>query len=124
MKIAKKKVRMHTPLLNPIIDMERPLDKVLKIGEYIVTKCHNIPGDNGSGSYEINLPYYGGGSPEEWLVCRDKLLKALDCQSTSMGPQRYTFTERFLTRDSKATFTQAALDMGIRTIDNFNKVLA
>ena len=30
MKIAKKKARMQSPLVNPIIDLERPLEKVLK----------------------------------------------------------------------------------------------
>ena len=108
MKIAKKKVRITSPLVNPIIDLERPLEKVLKKGEYIAIKCHNTPGDNDSGSYEINLPYYGGGTPEEWLVWKDKLLKALDGQGISTGPQRYTFTERLLTGDAKATYNQAA----------------
>ena len=48
---------------------------------------------------------------------------ALDGQSISAGPLRHTFTERFLTGDAKATFNQAALDIGKRTVDNFNKVL-
>ena len=48
--------------------LERPLEKVLKKGEYIAIKSHHTPGDNNSGSYEIKIPYYGGGSPEEWLV--------------------------------------------------------
>ena len=77
---------MQTLLVNPIIDLERPLEKVLKKGEYIVIKRHNTPSDNESGSYEINLPYYGGGTPEKWLVWKDKLLKALNGQSISMGP--------------------------------------
>ena len=64
MKIAKKKVGMQSPLVNPIIDLERPLEKVLKKG-HIAIKCHNTPGDR---FYDINLPYYGGGSPKEWLV--------------------------------------------------------
>ena len=68
MKIAKKKVRMQTPLVNPIIDLESPLEKVLKKGEYIAIKYHNTSGDVDSGSHDINLPYYGRGSPEEWLV--------------------------------------------------------
>ena len=68
MKIAKKKRRVQTPLVNPIINLERLLEKVLKNREYEAIKCHNTPGDNDYGSYEINLPYYGGGSPEEWLV--------------------------------------------------------
>ena len=68
MKIANIKVRMQTPLVNPVIDLKRPLDKVLKKGKYIAIKCQNTPGDNDSGYYEISLPYYVGGSPEEWLV--------------------------------------------------------
>ena len=123
MKIAKKKVRITTPLANPIIDLERPLEKVLKKGEYIAIKCHNTPGDNDSGSYEINILYYGGGSSEELLVWKDKLLKTVEGQSISTGPQRYTFTERLLTGDAKATFNQAALTIGKHKIDNFNQVL-
>ena len=116
-------MRTQTPLVNPNIDLERPLEKVLKEGEYIVIKCYNTPGDNDFGSYEINLPYYEGRSSEEWLGWRDKLLKALDGQSLSMRPLRFTFTERILTDDAKATFDQTALSIGICTIDNFNKAL-
>ena len=38
-----------------------------------------------------------------------------------MRPQRHTLTKRLLTGDAKATFNQAALDIGIRTVDKFNK---
>ena len=123
MKIVKKMVRMQTPIVNPIIDLERPLEKVIKKGEYIAIKCHNTASDHDNGSNEINLPYYGGVSPEEWLVCKDKLFKALDGQCISTGPLRYTFTERLVTGDAKATFHQTALDNGIRAIDNLNKIL-
>ena len=92
-------------------------------GEYIAINCHNTPGDNDSGFYRINRPYYGGGSPEEWLVWKDKLLKALDGQNVNTGPLWYTFTERLLTGDAKATFNQAALITGLHTIDHFNNVL-
>ena len=61
MKIAKKKVRIQNPLVNPIIDLVRPLEKVLIEGECIEIKYYNTPGDNDSRFYEINLPYYGGG---------------------------------------------------------------
>ena len=86
-------------------------------------KYHITPGDNDSGFYEINFPYYGGGSSEEWRVWKDKVLKALVSQSISTGPLQYRFTERLLIGDAKATFNQSALDNGIRTIYNFNKVL-
>ena len=31
----------------------------------------------------LTSPYFGVGSPDEWLVCKDKLLKALDGQGIS-----------------------------------------
>ena len=68
MKIAKKKVRIQTPLVNPIIDLERPLEKMLKKGGYTAITYHNTPRDNDSVSYEISLPYNGGESPEQWLM--------------------------------------------------------
>ena len=40
-----------------------------------------------------------------------------------MGPLKYTFTEWLLTGDAKATFYQAALEIGIHPVNNFNKVL-
>ena len=55
---------------------------------------------------------------------KDKLLKALDGQGISTGSQRYMFTERLLTGDAKAIFNQTALDIGMCTVDNLNKVLA
>ena len=120
MKIAKKKVNFQTPLVNLIINLEGPLGKILKIGEYIVVKP---PGDNDSGSYEISLPYYKEKIPEEWLVWKDEVLKALDGQDISTGPLSYMFTDRLLIGDAKATFDHAPLDIGICTVDNFNKVL-
>ena len=69
---------------------------MLNNGLYDAIKCHNTPGDNDSGSYGINLLYYGGGSPEERLVWRDKHLKALGGQDINMEAQRYMFTEHLL----------------------------
>ena len=69
MKISKK---------NKIIYLERLLNMILNKGEYIAIKCHNTPGDNDFEPYKNNLPYYRGGSPEEWLLWKDKLLRALD----------------------------------------------
>ena len=42
---------------------------------------------------------------------------------TSKESQRYIFTEHLLAGDAKATFNQAAPDIGIHEVANFNKVL-
>ena len=47
---------MQSPLVNPIIYLESLLEKVLKKEEHIAIKCHNTPGDNDSGFYEVNSP--------------------------------------------------------------------
>ena len=71
----------------------------------------------------MKVPYYGGSSHEEWLVWKDKLPKALDCQSIRAGPQRYSLTKKLLTGDTKATFNQAALDIGIHTVANITEMI-
>ena len=53
MKIAKKKVRIQSFIVNPIIDLERLLEKVLEKAKYIVIKCNKTPGDNDSGSITL-----------------------------------------------------------------------
>ena len=65
MKIVKKKVRKQIPLVILMIGLDRLLEKVLKREVYIAIMCHNTPSDNDSGSYDINLPYYRVGSPDE-----------------------------------------------------------
>ena len=49
-------------------------------------------------------------------------MKALDGQGISTGPNRYSFTKRLLTGDTKAIFNLAALDIGIHTVNNSNKI--
>ena len=120
--MLRKKFSFQLPWWNQRFTRKGHLKRFSK-NKHIVIKCHNSPGDNGCGSYEIDLPYYGRGSTEEWLFWKDKLLKALDGQGTSMGPLWYTFTERLLTGDAKATFHQAFLLIGKLSVDNCNKVL-
>ena len=80
---------------------------------------HNTPGVCVDGSYKTSPPCYGGGDFSE----KNKLFKALDDQSIGTGPQRYTFTERFLKDNGKATVNQAVQDIFIHTVDNFTKAL-
>ena len=75
----------RTPLVNHIIDLERLLEKILKKREYLAVSCQDIHGEMDSILFEINLPYYGGISPEEQLVQKDNLLKAFDGQSIGTG---------------------------------------
>ena len=56
------------------------------------------------------------------IFWKDELLKALDGQSFSTGPQRYMFAERLFISDSRL-FKIVGLDISMFTKDNFNRVL-
>ena len=113
---AKKKVRIQTPLFIPIIDLEIPFEKIVKKCECIVIRCHKTSGVAYSVSFDIRLPYYGGGSSEDLLVWKDKSLKALEGQGISIGPQRFIFTPCLKRGDTKATFNQAVPDVVVCTV--------
>ena len=57
----------------------------------------------------INIPFYRGGTREECLAWKDKMLKALDGHIIGTESQRYTFPKMLLIGDTKATLNQAAL---------------
>ena len=90
---------IQVSLVNLFINLDRLNEKVLKKGKYVAIKCHNTSGDNDSGSYDNNLPYYRGGTPEDWLFWKDILHKALYNQSVRRGPESASLG------DAKATFS-------------------
>ena len=120
-----KKRSVGTPtLIVPAIPLGRPEKKVLTKGQYVEYKCFSVPGDTESPAYNIQIPYFGTGTPEEWLMFLDNLDKALVGQHITDGPGRYTFTERLLKGDALATFRLKTLEVGTRTVDHFNEVMA
>ena len=60
-----------------IINLERLLEEFVKHRENIGIKYHNTPDDNDNRTHDINLPYSGRRSPEEWLVCKKNLPRTL-----------------------------------------------
>ena len=120
-----KKKNVGTPtLIVPAIPLGRPEKKILTKGQYVEYKCFSSPGDTDSPAYNIQIPYFGTGTPEEWLMFLDNLDKALVGQHITDGPRRYEFTERLLKGDALATFRLKTLEVGTRTVDHFDEVMA
>ena len=120
MRIAKK-VKIHgPPMINPVISAYR---HDLKKQEYIAFKCHNTPGETTSATYEVHIPYFGSGLPEEWVVLTDQLAKGIHGQDITTAPGRFDFILRLLTGDAKATFEQKARDITSHTVANFDTAL-
>ena len=71
----------------PIIGLERPEKPTLTKGEYVVLKCRTDPTDDSSSTYDLPIPYYSTGTPEEWLRFERNLEKAFNGQNLTSGPQ-------------------------------------
>lgn len=107
----------------PAIALERPEKEKLLPGMYVKHKCYATPGNPDTPVYEIQLPYFGSGTPEDWLVFRDLLVKVLTGQNITDGPGRYQLTERSLIGDALAAFRLKTVEYGARTAANFQSVL-
>ena len=49
------------PRIVPPIPLQKPESKVLEKGEYHTYKLRSNPGDNGSATYELSVPYFSTG---------------------------------------------------------------
>ena len=91
-KISHEKANISTALVDLIINLGRPVENELEKDNYIAIKWNNIPDKIDSGNHEIHLPTF-----EQWLLWREKFLKALKGHSINAGPQMHTFTKRAIT---------------------------
>ena len=121
-----KSTSMNTAssLIAPAISLERPDKKYLRKGQYVECKCNARPGDPESPVYSIQIPYFGTGTPEEWLQFLDNLEKAINGQHITSDPVRYELTERLLMGDALAMFKLKTLEQGNHTVEHFNMVTA
>ena len=56
-----------TPVVIPAISLDRPEPKQLSTGQFLTLKCQNTPGDADATTYNLQIPYFGSGTAEEWL---------------------------------------------------------
>lgn len=79
MRIAKKAVRiLQKKALAPPITLERPEKEHLEKGMYMEFKCKTNPTAHDSATYNLPIPYFRTGKPEEWLRFRSNLNKVID----------------------------------------------
>ena len=112
--------RKRTP---PPISLQRP-DKVeLQKGEYLSLKLQSTPGVENSQTYELSVPFFGSGTPEQWLKFRRDLDRVLTGQNLTTGPSKYAMARRLLDGDALAKFNERALFHGNETSEHFNAVM-
>eukprot|EP00957_Ditylum_brightwellii_P011752 887070-Ditylum_brightwellii.AAC.1 len=71
--VPTKPGRGHNDVKRSIILFKRADPKPLKRGQFHTYKLHTTPADATSPLYELSLPFFKEGSPEEWILFRRDL---------------------------------------------------
>ena len=103
----------------PPIPLERPEIRKLEKGEYQSYKLRNDPTNKNSPTYELSIPYFATGSPEEWLRFLKNLTKVFTGQNVTDGPGKYTVMKRLLEGEALSVFELAETECGTQTNNNF-----
>lgn len=102
-----------------VIPLGRPDKKELEKGSYETLRLYTDPGDTDSATYDVTVPYYGSGTPEEFLIFIKNVKKVLNGQNLTTGPQKYSTMKRLLKGDALATFEAAEAEAGTQTTEHF-----
>ena len=112
-----------TPVVIPAISLDRPEPKQLSTGQFLTLKCQNTPGDADSTTYNLQIPYFGSGTAEEWLQFVDNLNKGIKGQNIRRGDKRYELAEKLLIGEMLTAFKTQADARGDRNQNNFKLVI-
>ena len=107
----------------PIIPLACVKKPELVKGEYIVIKCCTNPSDPSSPTYDLPLPYFKKGTPEEFLNWVVNYKKACIGQNYDTAEKKYSMAKRLLDGNTLVVFTQSASTNGAESDDNLKKTI-
>ena len=87
-------------------------------------KLRNDPTDNTSGAYELTIPFFRDGTPEQFLRFRKNLNKVFVGQNVTDGPGMFTIGRRLMDGDALAEFENfVTREQLTQTVNNFNRAM-
>jgi hypothetical protein len=110
--------------MEPPIALERPVKKELEKGDYLTYKLRNDPADPQSPGYELTIPYFRDGTPEQFLRFKKNLNKVFNGQNVTDGPGMFTIGRRLMDGDALSHFENFVTAEALtQTVNNFNKAM-
>ena len=110
--------------MEPPIALERPVKKELEKGDYLTYKLRNDPADAQSPGYDLTIPYFRDGTPEQFLRFRKNLQKVFAGQNVTDGPNMFTIGRRLMDGDALSHFENFVTAEGLtQTVNNFNRAM-
>ena len=97
--------------LPPPIPLARPEKRELSKEEYLTMKLRSIPDKATSPTYDLNVPYFDSGTPEEWLKLLENLKRVFTGQNLTTASTKYAMTRRLLMGDALSQFDAKAEEL-------------
>eukprot|EP00957_Ditylum_brightwellii_P035537 2694155-Ditylum_brightwellii.AAC.1 len=72
-----------------VIKFTRPTPRQLKRGQFHTYKLCITPADVTSPTYELSIPFFEEGTPEEWIKFQHGLQAVVKGQNVMQGPPSY-----------------------------------
>ena len=118
-----RSVKETRRIVNPIIPLDRPTRANVSKSDSLTFKLRAVPTEADSSTYELTVPYFKTGKPEELLNFIRDLRKIIVGQNVTTGPNQFALARRLLQGDALAAFDRAAEATGAETVVNFKTVL-
>ena len=109
--------------VNAAIPLDRPQARVYGKNEVLSLKLRSNPANESSQTYELTVPFFRSGTPEEWLLIRRSILKIMTGQNITSGPSQFMMTRRILDGDALAKFNARARELTTETVAHHTECL-
>ena len=77
----------------PWIPFERPPRQELKKDQQLTVTLQLTPTNPTSQTYQMTIPFFRSGTPEQWLLVKKTLLKIIVGQNITQGPSKYSMAD-------------------------------
>eukprot|EP00957_Ditylum_brightwellii_P094200 7172173-Ditylum_brightwellii.AAC.1 len=115
--------RSNPDVKRAIIPFLRPAPRQLKRGHFHAYKLHTTPADRTSPLYELSVPFFDHGTPEEWIKFRRGLTAVLKGRNITQGPASYAVAKTLLKGGALMVFEQVELTHGNQTVPHYKLCL-
>eukprot|EP00957_Ditylum_brightwellii_P048695 3694773-Ditylum_brightwellii.AAC.1 len=96
MKTAPTIMQNNPDVKRAVIAFQQPQARQFKRGQYHTYKLHTTPADATSPIYELSVPFFDNGTPEEWIKFWCELQVVLKGQNITQGPPSYVVDKTLL----------------------------
>jgi len=104
MKVAPQRTYNKSAMINPPLPLEKVKSPRYEKHQVQTFKCRVDPTDLNSSQYEIAVPFFDAGTPEEWIYFQRCLERAFGGQGDTTGPQQYKKVRMLLQGEALTAF--------------------